>query len=180
MVFSKFFDSVQKKDAPRQGDKSQEESKSPRNHNHSSSARGEDLKHRLPSANKRKHREDEQKPQSAFKHANGQPSSSVEVSKKSRPAKRRRGPPSQEALQLSARLMELSQQKQLKEALEVYWDEANNAIRDEHHACIMVNCCSRCGDIEVRMFQHRQFQGLIRRRLTHSHALLSAGRRENH
>lgn len=154
MVFSKFFDSAQKKDAPLKGDKSQEESKSPRNHDHSPVTRGEDS-NKLPSANKRKHREDEQKPQSAFKHANGQPSSSVEVSKKSRPAKKRRGPPSQEALQLSARLKEFSQQKQLKEALEVYWDEANNAIRDEHHACIMVDCCSRCGDIEVRIFQHR-------------------------
>jgi hypothetical protein len=176
MGFSKFFDGVQKKDAPRPGDKSQEESKSPRNHNHSSAARGEDS-NRSPSANKRKHREDEQKPQSALKQANGRRSSTVEVSKKSRPAKRRRGPPSQEALQLSAKLMEFSQQKQLKEALEVYWDEANNAIRDEHHACIMVNCCSRCGDIEVRMFQHDQFQGLISRKLTH---LLTAGRRENH
>ena len=176
MGFSKFFDSVQKKDAPRQGDKSQEESKSPRNHNHSSTTRGEDS-NKLPNANKRKHREDTQKPRSAFKHANGQPSSSVEVSKKSRPAKRRRGPPSQEALQLSARLMEFSQQKQLKEALEVYWDEANNAIRDEHHACIMVNCCSRCGDIEVRMFQHQQFQELKPRRLTR---ILIVGRRENH
>jgi hypothetical protein len=175
MVFSKFFDGVQKKDAPGQGDKSQEESKSPRNHSHSSATRGEESK-KVPNANKRKHREDEQKPKSAFKHANGQPSS-VEVSKKSRPAKMRRGPPSQEALQLSARLMEFSQQKQLKEALEVYWDEANNAIRDEHHACIMVNCCSRCGDIEVRFFQRQKFQGLIPRRLTH---LLSAGRRENH
>ena len=176
MVFSKFFDSVQKKDAPRQGEKSEEESKSPRSHNHSSTTRGEQL-NKLRNATKRKHREVTQKPQSVFKNANGQPSSSVELSKKSRPAKRRRGPPSQEALQLSARLMEFSQQKQLKEALEVYWDEANNAIRDEHHACIMVNCCSRCGDIEVRRFQHQHFQGLILRILTR---LLSVGRRENH
>jgi len=55
--------------------------------------------------------------------------------------------PSPEVLELSRRLMELSRQKKLEDALNLYWDESNNPLRDAHHACIIVDCCARCGDI---------------------------------
>lgn len=54
--------------------------------------------------------------------------------------------PSEEALSLSRQLKEFSSQKRLQEALDLYWDSSNDSIRDEHHACIVVDCCSRCGD----------------------------------
>ena len=57
--------------------------------------------------------------------------------------------PSQEALDLSKRLQELSRQKKLREAIDVYWARENNSIRDGHHACIVIDCCARCGDIDA-------------------------------
>jgi len=62
---------------------------------------------------------------------------------------RRRQGPSQAALALSAKLKEYSTQKRLQDALELYWDESNDSIRDEHHACIVVDCSARCGCIAV-------------------------------
>jgi hypothetical protein len=67
-----------------------------------------------------------------------------------RPFKKKNGPPSQEALHLSAQLKELSRQKNLQEALRVFRDPSNDGIRDEHHTCIVVDCCSRSGKVEVR------------------------------
>lgn len=61
--------------------------------------------------------------------------------------RRQRKPPSREALALSARLKELSSQKRLDEALQLYNDKANDSIRDSHHACSVIDCASRCGDI---------------------------------
>jgi pentatricopeptide repeat protein len=55
---------------------------------------------------------------------------------------------SQEALSLSRQLQELSRQKRLDQALKVYWSSQNDKIRDSHHACIVVDCCSRCGMVE--------------------------------
>ena len=56
--------------------------------------------------------------------------------------------PSESALALSARLKDLSQRKRLRDALAVYRDPSNNAIRDGHHGSIVVDCCSRCGSVE--------------------------------
>jgi len=53
-----------------------------------------------------------------------------------------------QALELSSTLKELSNQKQLKQALRLYNDVANENIRDAHHGSIMIDCCSRCGDID--------------------------------
>ncbi len=50
----------------------------------------------------------------------------------------------------AAALKEHSKHKRLQEALNAYWDKANDAVRDGHHGCIMVDCCSRCGAIHVR------------------------------
>jgi hypothetical protein len=57
------------------------------------------------------------------------------------------------ALRLSEELRTLSRNKDLKGALELYRDQSKDSIRDGHHACIVVDCCSRCGSISVR---HRQ------------------------
>jgi hypothetical protein len=58
-------------------------------------------------------------------------------------------PPSTAALDLSARLKEHSRHKRLQDALDLYWDKANDSIRDGHHGCIVVDCCSRCGATQV-------------------------------
>jgi len=68
------------------------------------------------------------------------------------PHARKRPRPSEEALALSAKLKDLSQRKRLKEALELYYEKKGDDAavvvrRDCHHACIVVDCCSRCGDI---------------------------------
>ncbi len=49
---------------------------------------------------------------------------------------------------LSSKLKEFSTQKRLQEILELYHDRANDYIRDGHHACIVVDCCARCGCIQ--------------------------------
>jgi pentatricopeptide repeat protein len=60
---------------------------------------------------------------------------------------RKRGP-TPEAMLLSSKLKEFSTQKRLQEILELYHDRANDYIRDGHHACIVVDCCARCGCIQ--------------------------------
>ena len=66
--------------------------------------------------------------------------------------RKKRGPPSEVALQLSEQLKKLSREKKLDEALSVFWDSSNDKIRDGHHACIMVDLTARCGDIAVSRF----------------------------
>ena len=61
-----------------------------------------------------------------------------------------RKPPSMEALNLSSELKDLSQKKQLHQALELYRNPKYAECRDGHHASIVVDCCSRCGAVEVR------------------------------
>lgn len=80
-----------------------------------------------------------------------------ETSKKTKPRKRRRheakGPrrprPTQEALDLSRQLQDLSRQKRLKEMTDLFWQEKNAPVRDNHHVCIIVDCCSKCGAIDT-------------------------------
>jgi hypothetical protein len=57
--------------------------------------------------------------------------------------------PCPEALRLSERLKTLSRNKDLSGALEVYRDKSNDSIRDEFHACIVLDCCGRCGSMSV-------------------------------
>jgi pentatricopeptide repeat protein len=54
--------------------------------------------------------------------------------------------PSQSALDLSSQLQELSRQKRLSQALELYWSKSKET--DGHHACILVDCCARCGAVD--------------------------------
>lgn len=72
--------------------------------------------------------------------------------KKTRPPKQNhnkshKAGPSAEAIELSSKLKEYSTQKRLEDCLQLFWDKENDNIRDEHHACIVVDCCARCGDI---------------------------------
>lgn len=78
--------------------------------------------------------------------------------KKQRPPKKRKGtkfdqssskkrPLSREALDLSAQLKECSKNKNLAEALSLFWG-SRNAIRDQFHASITIDCCARCGALE--------------------------------
>jgi hypothetical protein len=69
-----------------------------------------------------------------------------------KPKRKKRGPPSEVALQLSDQLKKLSREKKLDEALSVFWDSSNDKIRDGHHACIMVDLTARCGNIAVSRF----------------------------
>jgi hypothetical protein len=64
-----------------------------------------------------------------------------------------RGPPSDPALALSAKLKEYSTQKRLQDALDLYWHDSNDKVRDGHHACILVDCSARCGDIAVSVWE---------------------------
>jgi hypothetical protein len=66
------------------------------------------------------------------------------------PMVRSKGAPSGAALALSAELKALSLRKRLRESLDMYWNPSNDSIRDGHHASIVVDCCSRCGAVEVR------------------------------
>jgi hypothetical protein len=137
MVFSKFFNNLQSNHTSNEGLQT-------------SGSRVEqrtDRKKKQRPA-KTQHRDEEQGERSGTSDLGKRPPSSrSDSAKKQRPPKRNRGPPSHAALELSSRLKELSQQKNLKEALELYFDQSNDAIRDEHHACIVVDCCSRCGAI---------------------------------
>lgn len=55
---------------------------------------------------------------------------------------------SAEAIELTKQLQEYSRHKRLDQALQLYWSRENNSVRDGHHACILVDCCARCGDVE--------------------------------
>ena len=61
----------------------------------------------------------------------------------------RRSRPTPQALDLSSRLQDLSRQKNLKELTQLFWKKENDKIRDSHHVCIVVDCCSRCGDVDT-------------------------------
>jgi pentatricopeptide repeat protein len=61
--------------------------------------------------------------------------------------KPRREPLSPAAVELSVKLRELSQQKKLDDAISVYWNKKYNSCRDGHHACVVIDCCARCGDV---------------------------------
>ena len=62
--------------------------------------------------------------------------------------KQKKKPPSEEAIALSTELKTLSTQKRLNDALTLYYDPSNDSARDEYHACIIIDCCSRCGNIQ--------------------------------
>ncbi len=66
--------------------------------------------------------------------------------------KRRRShtkkPLSTEAIELTKQLQDCSRRKRLDEALQLYRSRENDYIRDAHHACILVDCCARCGNVE--------------------------------
>lgn len=64
--------------------------------------------------------------------------------------RKRRQPPTEEAVALSDHLKSLSREKNLDGALNLYWDNSNDTIRDGHHACIMIDIAARCGKIAVR------------------------------
>ena len=83
-----------------------------------------------------------------------------------------RGPPSEAALALSARLKEFSMQKRLQDALDLYWHESNDGVRDGHHACILVDCSARCGAIAVSIQENRPHVSWLRVRTTLDHFLL--------
>jgi Putative methyltransferase len=54
-------------------------------------------------------------------------------------------PLSQEVVEFSNHLKDLSRQKNLEALLELYYDNQYDAIRDEHHACIVIDSCAKCG-----------------------------------
>lgn len=80
---------------------------------------------------------------------------------KGQPPKRQRPTPSAEALDLSKQLLVLSREKKLDEALRLYKDPANDAIRDDHHLCIVVDCCAKCGRIDEgeKLFKESEKSG---------------------
>lgn len=80
--------------------------------------------------------------------------------KKTRPPKKRPGSTttgnatpqkkvlSREALDLSFQLKECSKNKNLAEALSLFWDKSKEGIRDQFHASIAIDCCARCGALD--------------------------------
>jgi Putative methyltransferase len=60
---------------------------------------------------------------------------------------RKRERPSPQALEFSAKLKDLARQKKMDGVVALYWNPHYDAIRDEHHACIVIDCCARCGDV---------------------------------
>ena len=81
--------------------------------------------------------------------------------KKTRPPKKRAGSTSaaggatpqkkvlsREALDLSFQLKECSKNKNLAEALSLFWDKNKEGIRDQFHASIAIDCCARCGALD--------------------------------
>ena len=118
--------------------------------NQSASSTKAKKRHRLRKGNHEKSVESSSS--SAFGNAAGakRTFSSALVPPPPAPSKRpRRQVPSEEAIALSAKLKVFSSQKRLDEALEFYWHESNDSIRDGHHACIVVDCSARCGSIAV-------------------------------
>jgi hypothetical protein len=145
MVFSNFFDKARGAQTP---------GESPRH----SKEQG-DVKHQAAKSNKKrtnkktidKRHDIDNKKGETTKYSGKRQSSfrAEEKSKKVRPSKKRRSQPSEDALKLSERLKDLSRNKNLDEALKIYWSKSNDLIRDEFHACIIVDCCARCGNISV-------------------------------
>jgi hypothetical protein len=133
MVFSKYFsqDKAQGKAGSHKNNDSQKSSKANFNH--------KNKRNTSKSVGKRPRSEDD----SATTH-------------KARSSKKNKIQPSEDALQLSAKLKEFSRNKNLGDALKEYWHESNDKIRDGHHACIMVDCSARCGKISVRRCLVRQ------------------------
>lgn len=79
--------------------------------------------------------------------------------KKQRPPKRKEGTGapinakkkilSRAALDLSEQLKECSKNKDLEEALVLFWDKRKDGVlRDQFHASITIDCCARCGALE--------------------------------
>lgn len=79
-----------------------------------------------------------------------------------RPRFEKKDPPRKEALELSARLKELSLRKRLADALALYRSKANDGIRDSHHACSVIDCAARCGAISEgeRVFDEMKQSGM--------------------
>lgn len=132
-MFSKFFDKTKKKqDSGLQSQQADRKKKK--------------------QAKSKKRSEDPHLPKSSLGKRQ-RPSRDEMTPKKTRPSKKKRTQPSGEALKLSERLKELSRQKKLDEALKVYFDKSNDRILDGHHACIIIDCCARCGSIAVSRTQ---------------------------
>jgi pentatricopeptide repeat protein len=137
MVFSKLFDEAQKK---------RKEPKSP------------------PKADVRK--SNEEKPFSSGKRKRKRGKKDQPEDGVKQPQQKKKGPPSAEVLEFSRQLKDLSRQKKLDEAVSLYWSPQYDQIRDEHHACIVVDCCARCGDVTaaeniVKRLQQQQHGGTI-------------------
>lgn len=121
MVFAKFYEAAKKDSSqknPKNRTQTQQDSQS------------------SPSKNspRKRHREDD----------------SDNVAKKQRP---RRKPkpnkkPSEAALLLTSQLKACSNKKLLRNALDLYWDPKHKPILDNYHACIAIDCCARCGEME--------------------------------
>ena len=106
------------------------------------------------------HRKNDRKTKddNASTHSKKQSKRESQDSNTTKPRKRRRHEqraprrvrPSAEALELSRQLQELSRQKKLSELIDLFWKQENAKIRDNHHVCIVVDCCSKCGgDIDT-------------------------------
>jgi Putative methyltransferase len=54
-------------------------------------------------------------------------------------------PLSKEVVDFSNRLKDISRQKNLEALLELYYDKKYDTLRDEHHACIVIDSCAKCG-----------------------------------
>jgi hypothetical protein len=175
MVFSKFFDNVasatateasnkKQKNAASQGGSSEEATKVPQRS--ASSGKSGSSKSKNSSANRKsedqpQHKSNSKKtPRPVTEHAKDGGKSSKGGLKPDRKRRhcntdegrgstkvQRRSRPSPEALEVARQLMELSRRKKLTEAPALYWDDVNHQIRGAHHACIVVDCCDRCGDV---------------------------------
>lgn len=141
MVFSKLFDEAQKQrknlDEKKAGSKVKAVSTLPQNHSKGKNRGGStnpsnESKPRTPRKRPRSRNNKEEDPR-ANKRRNFE--------------RDKRHPPSEAALRFSAQLKDLSRQKRLDQALKLYWEKSYDSVRDEHHACIMVDCCSRCGSV---------------------------------
>jgi hypothetical protein len=108
---------------------------------------------RFHSSTKQERKESEKSEKKRQRQQNKVDDETRNTSKKTRNENNRqsklRGPPSNEALELSAELKKLSREKKWDKAIELYRDTSNDKIRDGHHACIMVDMSARCGKISV-------------------------------
>lgn len=136
MVFSKFFEEAKRKrnEAPKASTE-REKCIKPDN---------DQKDHTTSSKKRRRGKKDAQKSTSNPMDAN--------PPKRTKPPdairhQKRRGPPTKEVLDFSLQLKGLLRQKRLDEAVALYW--TNDTIRDEHHACIVIDGCARCGDVDT-------------------------------